>query len=60
MLIPGRFWPLKKLENIKKEKWPAPEVSVNVNLTELGNLGLTDREEDEIAAFLKTLSDGYR
>ena len=60
MLIPGRFWPLKKLENIKKEKWPATEVSVNVNLTELGNLGLTDREEDEIAAFLKTLSDGYR
>ena len=46
--------------DIKSEKWPAPEVSVNVNPTELGNLGLTDKEEDEIVAFMKTLSDGYR
>jgi len=46
--------------DVKKERWPSPEVSVNVNPTELGNLGLTDREEDEIVAFMKTLSDGYR
>ena len=39
--------------------WPAPEVSENVNRDELGNLGLTDDEEDAIVAFLKTLSDGY-
>jgi len=40
--------------------WPEPEVAANVNNTELGNLGLTDAEEDAIVAFLKTLSDGYR
>jgi cytochrome c peroxidase len=41
------------------ETWPAPEVSANVNSDELGNLGLTDAEENAIVAFLKTLSDGY-
>jgi len=40
--------------------WPAPEVSANVNKVDLGNLGLTDREENAIVAFMKTLSDGYR
>jgi len=25
----------------------------------VGNLGLTDKEENEIVAFMKTLSDGY-
>ena len=41
------------------ENWPPPEVSANVNKDELGNLGLTDEEEDAIVAFLMTLSDGY-
>jgi cytochrome c peroxidase len=40
--------------------WPAPEVSANVNKVDLGKLGLTDREENAIVAFMKTLSDGYR
>ena len=44
--------------DIPKFNWPAPEVSQNVN-TAVGNLGLTDKEENEIVAFLKTLSDGY-
>jgi cytochrome c peroxidase len=39
--------------------WPPPEVAQNVNTDELGNLGLTDPEEDAIVAFLMTLSDGY-
>jgi cytochrome c peroxidase len=39
--------------------WPEPEVSANVNRSELGNLGLTQAEEEAIVAFLKTLSDGY-
>lgn len=39
--------------------WPEPEVAVNVNTIELGNLHLTDAEENAIVAFLKTLSDGY-
>jgi cytochrome c peroxidase len=40
--------------------WPAPEVSQNVNRTQLGHLRLSDREEDEVVAFLRTLTDGYR
>ena len=40
--------------------WPAPEVSANINTVEVGNLGLVDREENAIVAFMKTLSDGYR
>ncbi len=40
--------------------WPAPEVSENVNRKELGNLGLSVHEEDDLVAFLETLSDGFR
>lgn len=39
--------------------WPDPEVPVNVNDQELGNLRLTVGEEIAIVAFLRTLSDGY-
>ena len=41
------------------EDWPAPEVADNVNEDELGNLELTDEQEDAIVAFMETLSDGY-
>jgi cytochrome c peroxidase len=37
--------------------WPPPEVPENVNIGELGDLGLTDSEENAIVAFMKTLSD---
>ncbi len=37
--------------------WPLPEIAENINISELGDLGLTDQEEDEIVAFLRTLSD---
>lgn len=37
----------------------SPEVPENVNHDELGDLKLTDEEEKEIVAYLKTLSDGY-
>jgi len=40
--------------------WPAPEVSQNVNREELGNLGLTEQEVEDIAVFLRTLTDGYQ
>ncbi|MDH3242486.1 MAG: cytochrome C, partial [Alphaproteobacteria bacterium] len=40
--------------------WPAPEVDENVNTDELGNLGLTDEEEDALVAFMSTLSDGFK
>ena len=39
--------------------WPAAEVPQNVNMDELGDLGLTDEEENAIVAFMRTLSDGY-
>lgn len=41
------------------EDWPEPEVAVNVNTDELGDLDLTVEEEAAIVAFMKTLSDGY-
>lgn len=40
--------------------WPPPEVGVNVNTAEVGNLGLSADEEAAIVAFLRTLSDGYK
>ena len=39
---------------------PKPEVPMNVNKDELGNLKLTPQEEADIVAFLKTLTDGYK
>ncbi|WP_345973629.1 cytochrome-c peroxidase [Sulfurimonas diazotrophicus] len=37
--------------------WRTPEVPETINVDELGNLGLSDEEEDAIVAFLKTLTD---
>jgi len=45
---------------LKMNCWPEPEVTVNLNTAELGNLGLTDVEEDAIVAFMQTLSDGFK
>jgi len=39
--------------------WPAPEVANNVNVDELGDLGLTAKEEKALVAFMKTLTDDY-
>jgi cytochrome c peroxidase len=39
--------------------WPPPEVSENLNTTELGDLGLTAEEEAAVVAFMRTLTDGY-
>ena len=38
--------------------WPLPEVSQNLDMS-VGNLGLTDFEEDQIVKFLMTLTDGF-
>lgn len=40
--------------------WPPPEVAINVNREELGNLNLTPDQEKAIVEFMKTLSDGYK
>ncbi len=42
----------------KVDCWPMPEVPQNLDMT-VGNLGLTDKEEEQIVAFLQTLTDGY-
>ena len=46
-------------EALAADCWPAPEVAETVNTAELGNLGLSQAEEQALVAFLKTLSDGY-
>ncbi len=38
--------------------WPMPEDPNNENMT-IGHLGLSSAEEDDIAAFLQTLTDGF-
>ena len=40
-------------------KWAKPEIATTMNTEELGNLGLSDQEVDDIVAFMRTLSDGY-
>lgn len=39
--------------------WPLPELSLNMETQFVGDLGLSEDEEDAIVAFMKTLSDGY-
>jgi cytochrome c peroxidase len=39
--------------------WPAPEVAENVNIDELGDLGLNETEVKALVAFMETLTDGY-
>lgn len=40
--------------------WPEPEVAANINHAEMGNLGLSQLEVNDIVAFLCTLSDDYK
>jgi cytochrome c peroxidase len=40
--------------------WPKPEVEANVvGMPLMGNLELTDQEEDDLVALMKAMSDGY-
>jgi len=61
----GYFKTLKEIthfyntRDVAAENWPAAEYSATVNHDELGNLGLTDAEEDAIVAYMMTLTDGY-
>jgi cytochrome c peroxidase len=38
--------------------WPTPEEQDNKNLT-IGNLNLSSAEEDDLVAFMQTLTDGF-
>jgi cytochrome c peroxidase len=42
----------------KVDCWPMPEVPNNIDMT-LGNLGLTDQEENLVVIFMQTLTDGF-
>jgi cytochrome c peroxidase len=59
----GVFKTLKEVVNfyntrdVEGVKWAPPEYPENVNVDELGDLGLTSEEEDAIVLFMKTLSD---
>jgi cytochrome c peroxidase len=61
----GYFKSLKEIvhfyntRDVVAAHWPSPEEPLNVNTAEMGNLGLTDAEEEAIVAFLQTLTDGY-
>jgi cytochrome c peroxidase len=50
-------------EGSKGEKvtcWPQPEYPLTLNTTQLGNLHLSDEEENDVVLFLQTLTDGYK
>lgn len=51
-----RFYNSRDVDTLK---FGPAEVKQNVNKDELGNLGLTEQEIKDIAAFMRTLSDGY-
>ena len=61
----GYFKSLKEIvhfyntRDVLAANWPPPEIPMNLNTAQVGNLGLTDHEEDAIVAFLGTLTDGY-
>jgi cytochrome c peroxidase len=42
----------------KVDCWPMPEVKNNLDMT-VGMLGLNDTEENQLVAFLQTLTDGF-
>ena len=57
----GYFPTLKDIVDFKNTRdvgvWEDPEVFDNLNSTDIGNLGLTPQEVDDIVAFLMTLTD---
>jgi len=46
--------------DLKTGEFGPPEVSENVNVEELGDLKMTETEEQQLEIFLKTLTDHYR
>lgn len=56
------LWPRCTTEKTESQAlaarcWPAPEIASTMNRDELGNLKLTEAEEAQLVAFLKTLTD---
>ena len=48
---------LAETEALAQGCWPAPELAHNVNTEEMGRLGLSEQEVDDIVAFMATLTD---
>ena len=48
------------VRDLNTGEFGAPEYNQNVNKTELGDLGLTQKEEFQIEKFIETLTDHYR
>jgi cytochrome c peroxidase len=46
-------------KSLAQKCWAIPETSQNVNFGEMGNLKLSQRDIDDLVAFLETLTDGY-
>jgi len=61
----GAFATLKEIVHFYNTRdvpgagWAEPEVAANIDTVNMGDLGLTDAEEDAIVAFMQTLSDGF-
>lgn len=58
-VLPACPEPYTEAEALAANCWPAPELALNVNTKELGDLRLSDQEEWDLVEFMKTLSDGY-
>ncbi len=50
----------RDVDAVSQNCWPEAEVATTVNHDELGHLGLSNQEIDDIVAFLKTLTDGWK
>ena len=48
------------IRDLNSGEFGPPEYSQNLNITELGNLGLSATEEYQLEKFLETLTDHYR
>lgn len=61
----GYFKTLKEVvhfyntRDVEGAGWPAAEIPTTINVDELGDLGLTDKEENDVVEFLKTLTDNF-
>lgn len=45
--------------DVAAEKWEPPEVPFDMNTANMGNLGLSPQDEEDLVAFMQTLTDGY-
>lgn len=58
-VLPACPGPYTEAEALAANCWPSPEVALNVNTAELGDLKMSEEEEWQLVSFLKTLSDGF-